>query len=227
MKLIFLILFFSCVCCSCVSDCRSKVEPSNRTRPSTPFLRGSLIDNRYYSEDGSFSASLMGFDASETEIFEHKDAICSSVTLSFTSGPTIRYDLFPINDIKMLFALCETAYRDAFFYLFSNQMILQPFRVQCPSIELSHEEIIPVDDESCYFGLIHGAISRDVNYATGQRSNDYGGVLIGLKGPNVLVIQLQKGCHTYRTKETAKEELLPRLRYLFDECFVETCFEVK
>ena len=227
MNLFFLMLLFSCVCCSCVPDRCSKVECPRRMNPDGTFLRGSLVDNRYYSEDGSFSLTLMGFDASEAEIFENKDEICTSVAFSFFSGPTIRYDLFPVDNVKMLFSLCEADYRQEFFKIFANQMILQPFRAQCSSLDLSIEEIVSVGDESYYFGLIHGPISRAVNPATGQRSDDYAGIFIGLKGPNVLVIQLQKGSQTYHCKEKAKEELLPRMLYLYEECFVETCCEGK
>ncbi len=213
-------LLFSCLFFGCVRD-RQSIECVEDTNPCLTTLRGYLSNDRYYSEDRTFSVSVEGLDIYEAEILENKDEICTSVAFSFDSGLTIRYDMFPIEDLKMLFALCETSYRDEFFKIFLNQVILPPFRNYCPTIEISVEEVVSKEDETFYFGLVHGPISRDVNSATGQRSLDYAGVMIGLKGQNILVIQLQKGSEIFRCQETAEKEILPRLLYFFENCLTE------
>jgi hypothetical protein len=214
-------LLFSCFFCGCVPD-RQPKECLEETNQCFPALRGYLSNDRYFSEDRTFSVSVEGLDIYEAEILENKDDVCTSAAFSFYSGLTIRYDMFPIVDLKMLFALCETGYRNEFFKIFLNQVILSPFRNYCPSIEISVEEVVSKEDESFYFGLIHGPISRDVNSATGQRSIDYAGILIGLKGQNILVIQLQKGSEIFRCQETAEKELLPRLLYFYENCLIES-----
>jgi hypothetical protein len=221
MHLFILLSILSFICLGCSHDNVCIEEAPCNVNSKGLGLKGTLLNHRYYSEDGAFSVNLEGFNMNETEIFEGKGETSTSVTFAFNSGPIVRYDMFPIDDIKMLFSLCEAAYRDEFFKLFLHQILLPPFSAQCPSICVSAEEVVVIGDESYYFGLLRGPISVEVNSATGQRSEDYAGILIGLKGQNILVIQLQRGKNIYRSKETAKEELLTRLLYFHEECFVE------
>lgn len=224
MKQIILLFLFSCFFSGCIPERRSE-EFLYGKNLNLPLTKGYISNNRYYSGDRSFSVIVEGLDIFDAEIFENKDEICTSVAFSFYSGLFIRYDMFPIDDLKMLFALCEASFRNEFFKIFLHEIILPPLRAKCPSIEINFEDVVSIGDESYYFGLIHGPISKKINSATGQRSEDYSGILIGLKGQNILVVHLQRGGHIYRCKETAKEELLSRLQYFYDECLGSVQFQ--
>ncbi len=214
------IFLFTIFCFICSFDSSKFNSPTIQEK-----ISGSIVDGRYYTEDKSFSVNAESLLYPSIKIIERQsDSLRTVIFESTIGGPTIRYDVFPIEDDKAFINLClDSDCQKGFLEFFYHKAISPRFmREDVHVLEIANEEIISKDGWNYHIVILKGPTSISYrNLATGEQSEDYIGALLSIKGRNLVAITYQKGLTPLNDLAAAKEELIPKMMHFFDNFLAE------
>lgn len=202
--------------CSCISSRSNPIEVNTSHQ-----IKGIIVNGRYYPEDRGFSV-IASVQNSETLIIEREFDYCRSVTFETPmGGTTVRYDIFPMNDVKCYLEIAmDMGNKQSFLQGYFHEIILPSFLAKGHEIKLGNAEIIFREGDPYYFAIFNGKISLNKNLHAKKSSEDHVGMLLTLKDQNLVAITLYKGIQGHNKindLKSAKDELLPTLLQLSDE----------
>jgi hypothetical protein len=188
-------------------------------------LRGTIVDGRYCSEDRSFSVIAHQAPNGKTEIIERKTEDSLTVIFDTTdTDQTIRYDVIPLTDKQFCkYVFCDAEVKEGGFKIFLDEVVIPAYNVAYAKMKVTCEEVVLINDEIAYFAMIHGPISTMIDYSTFERTDNFCGILMTVKGQHFIVINLMQSLPSScgNRSEVAREQLLPSLLQLRAEYSAE------